>query len=333
MKNHAKLKITIILSLVVIFLLPQIVSAAVTLPWSTTFNCAEWTSPNIPATINCDGLGRGGDWVCTDGTGSHATQITSGANMAAGGGGRGFRNWYGPCKNNNSGGVDAGFARQKELWVRWYMRFPTTFGWSTNSGCAAPDIQPKLIYVDLGTSPSNEFQPYLYHWDSLRMSTYTYQVDAQGYNVDWLPQYSHPALPNTGVGWDTIMAAGPDDPANPGHKKGDGLWHYYEVHAKAPTTARPIGKVPIDSNTSDGILQMWIDGKLVMNFNNVWFLADNSGWANMLFNANYQGVSATNPCTEVDMDDIAISTTGYIGPLVTTPDTTPPAAPTGVTVS
>ncbi len=290
--------------LTILFILtPSLLWAAIDLSsgyWSTTFDCAEWTSPNA---LSCDGLGKGGDYPCTDGTGSHFTQITTGANMATGGGGRGYRNWHGPCKNNNSGSVYASFTHEKELWVRWYIRYPTNFGWTCSSGptcCTAlqgTNIEPKLLYFNL--TSYNQFQPYLYGWDGLRFYCYT--------GVNWSP------TPNTGVGWDTMMVAGADDPLNPGHKLGDGLWHYFEVHAKAPTS--PTGR--------DGILQMWIDGRLVMSFNTVWWNTDDTGWNLIQFDVNYQGVVNDNLCKGVDVDDIAISTTGYIGPLGVPPSTPP----------
>ena len=55
--------------------------SAVTLPWSTTFNCADWQQNN---TLSCDGTGAYGGWTCD---GSHNDQITIAANNPSGSGG------------------------------------------------------------------------------------------------------------------------------------------------------------------------------------------------------------------------------------------------------
>jgi hypothetical protein len=89
-------------------------------------------------------------------------------------------------------------------------------------------------------------------------------------------------------GWNQIM----------GGSTGDGQWHYYEVHLKK------------DTNGSNGIFQAWVDGVLRNNQSNVNFGGRNfSGWA--------LGVNQATVGTGGwwDIDDLAISTTGYIGPL------------------
>jgi len=67
--------------------------------------------------LNCDGINKGGGWTCNPG--GYYAQIASAANMASGGGGSGYRNWYGDGKNQNSGSIVINFATpQTELWVR-----------------------------------------------------------------------------------------------------------------------------------------------------------------------------------------------------------------------
>ena len=51
-------------------LLPNVASAAVNLPWSTTYNCSDWTQSNGLQTVNLDGLRGEGGWTCDNGAGT-----------------------------------------------------------------------------------------------------------------------------------------------------------------------------------------------------------------------------------------------------------------------
>ena len=86
-------------------LLPNIASAAINLPWSTTYNCPDWAQSNGLYNVNCDGLTGFGDWTCNNGDGTiREEQITAAANYPSGGGGKGQRHWLGDGVNNISGG-------------------------------------------------------------------------------------------------------------------------------------------------------------------------------------------------------------------------------------
>ena len=116
-------------------------------------------------------------------------------------------------------------------------------------------------------------------------------------------------------GWTSIM----------GGATSDGQWHYYEVHLK------------MDTNGSDGICQIWIDGDLKID-------RSDAGWGTSA-GFNYVGIGSNQrtpnngKCMAVDFDDIAISNSGYIGPISggggdTTPPTISITSPTqGQTVS
>ncbi|MFZ3066075.1 MAG: fibronectin type III domain-containing protein, partial [Nitrospirota bacterium] len=139
MRRLWRLKWASLFILGMLLLLPNIASAAVNLPWSTTYNCPEWKQAD--GNPNCDGLTAYGGWVTTDGK---EEQITSAANYPGGAGGRGQRHWLGDGSANNSGGTKIEFTSpQSELWIRWYMRFQTGFTWS--------DLQNfKILYIDNG---------------------------------------------------------------------------------------------------------------------------------------------------------------------------------------
>jgi hypothetical protein len=126
-------------------------------------------------------------------------------------------------------------------------------------------------------------------------------------------------------GWDTVMTSIPgyhgEYDASTEHYKSDGQWHYYEVHLKV---ASP-----------NGVFQMWIDGIPKVNLT-VDFGPDTGVWFLQLHGNGAQRDPAFcglwGDCY-IDIDDIAASTTGYIGPVNEKQDTMPPAAPGGVMVN
>lgn len=110
-------------------------------------------------------------------------------------------------------------------------------------------------------------------------------------------------------GWSVVM----------GGSTSDGQWHVYEVHLKT------------DTNGTDGLAEMWIDGVKWMTVTNLNHKGMN--WESILIGSN-QSSPSNGACMAVDFDDMAISTTGYIGPISGgATDTTPPSAPSGVIVS
>jgi len=137
--NLMKKKILLLFILLVVPLLSQPVSATIDLSsgyWETTFDCdtdgnpgngdTDWLQYADP--LNCDGIGKGGDWTSS---GGHYTQIVSGANNPAGGGGKGEYHWIGDGVNQNSGGVRISFdSPRNELWVRWYQKYQLGFNWN-----------------------------------------------------------------------------------------------------------------------------------------------------------------------------------------------------------
>lgn len=258
-------------TMILSFFFPRVTLANISLPWSTTFDCADWLTYSDP--LNCDGIGKGGSWATSSG---HYDQIISAANNSAGGGGKGYRHWVGDGINNNGGGITVSFSPQTELWMRWYHKWALDFQWNTL-------IYDKLLYFDMGQSGSTIIEPY--GFDKFTFRLYTGTQDYQS---------------ASGTGWDTIMSAGALD--GNGHRKSDGQWHCFEIHIKQET-----------SGNSNAELDFWIDGVSVMHETGFQF-GDSTGWETITLNSNQRTVN-NGVDMPVDMDDIAISNTGYIGPL------------------
>jgi hypothetical protein len=81
---------------------------------------------------------------------------------------------------------------------------------------------------------------------------------------------------------------------------GDGLWHCYEYHLR--------------QNGANGIVEIWIDGVQVLN--NRMANLGSTPYSSFILGSNQnQVVGADTADHFTDYDDIAISTTGYIGPI------------------
>lgn len=128
---------------------------------------------------------------------------------------------------------------------------------------------------------------------------------------------------NFNPAWSIYSANGTGFQHINGGSIGDGQFHCYEIHLR------------VDTNGSNGIAQAWVDGVQIINGTNVNF-GTHSGWTNIVVGENVRDPN-NGGCTPTDYDDIAISTTGYIGPLAggggggTPPKT--PSSPGTITVS
>ncbi len=134
----------------------------------------------------------------------------------------------------------------------------------------------KILYVNSGQS-----NPVVIEW---------YGSDESAF---WVLTPSANYRSGTGKGWTSTM----------GGAGSDGLWHYYEAHLKT------------DTNGSNGVAEMWIDGTQVLADNSVNYNTT-PGWNFILIGSN-QASPNNGGCMAVDFDDIKISNTGYIGPLST----------------
>ncbi len=110
-------------------------------------------------------------------------------------------------------------------------------------------------------------------------------------------------------GWDTVMRNGMPDPAT-GHRTSDGQFHCYEIHLK--------------NSGSNGAAEFWVDGVKYLSESNVNYGTD---FTHVIIGSN-QSSPGNSGCSYVDFDDVAISNTGYIGPLSRTkPAIKKPSAP------
>jgi len=253
----------------------KVSQASITPPWSTTFSCADWNQYSDP--LNCDGIGKGGGWTTSTGL---YDQITSTANNSQGEGGKGFRHHICTGKNDNGGGFSIAFnTPQTEFWIRWYLRYELGMTWNS--------CNQKLIY---SLNANQDFNVNLY---SNKLSFRVYNMG--GSNI------SSP----DGTGWLYLMRNAADGPY--GFKYSDGQWHYMEVHVKKET-----------SGQTNGVGEIWVDGVLMFSQSNFTFGNAGVGWNSILLPSNQESPippGGGSGCTYLDYDDIAISNTGYIGPL------------------
>lgn len=97
----------------------------------------------------------------------------------------------------------------------------------------------------------------------------------------------------------------------------DGTWHEFQFHLKAAG--------------SNGVAEVWVDGRRVLSATTDW--GSITGWQCFKYPENMDS-NATGLTMYQDVDDVAVSTTGYIAPLVAqNTDTTKPAAPTNLAIS
>jgi hypothetical protein len=99
----------------------------------------------------------------------------------------------------------------------------------------------------------------------------------------------------------------------------DGTWHAMEFHVKANTA----------TGTNDGVAEGWLDGVLQFSVQNRNF-DPYRAWDYLVIGENHR-TPANGADMYVDIDDVAISVTGPIGPAGPI-DTLAPAAPSNLTV-
>lgn len=262
--------------------LPQTSKAQ--LVFQTTFNCPDWDQrmPGGEANV-CnpnDGISNYGGWIVSTGS---ADQITAAANNPNGGGGKGFRHWRGNGANgvnDNGGGIRISLpSSYSELWVRVYMRFQAGFHWAF-----PPDNHPHYT------------KDFYWHAGQSNSFVFGYQGGAWGlYSVGGV------AYPSS-VDWKTSQG---------NSTTGDGLFHCYEYHVK--------------QNGTNGLIEIWFDGARVLSVTGVNHGSVPWDWFALGENQSQVTDSAGNVNTTptiawyTDYDDLAISATGRIGCIGSTP--------------
>ena len=190
---------TIIIFCFLLIFIPALSQAEITFDtngkWSTTFDESnEWKTGEV---LNCDGLVGWGSWDCS-GT---KDQITSEANRGGSDSGKGFRHWVGDGTNVGGGGIRVYFpSEEKEVWVRWYMRYAEGFKWSYLN-------YDKILYFE--PTETNVVIP---EFEYDRMNIYVLGGGGDHHSA-------------VNGGWPKVYPGGVSD----------GSWHVYEVHIKLDT--------------------------------------------------------------------------------------------------
>jgi hypothetical protein len=102
-----------------------------------------------------------------------------------------------------------------------------------------------------------------------------------------------------------------------GGSVGDGRWHCYEYFVQS------------DTNGSNGIGKIWVDNVQVFDANNLsWH---NGSWSYFVLGSN-QETPTNGKDSYTDYDDLAVSTSGRIGPIGAVTTAIRPSAPTNVQI-
>ena len=347
------LKFKIIFSLILffgIFGLVEDSEAAISLPWSTTFNCAE---TYITDNWQCDQLQHwgGGECYCKrlDGVDVLGNPCSGGSgcepyywvnkpgifNVANNdkGSGNGFREWIWTNLTGNEStynimiipisGPPSFAIPQKELWIRWYMRFQSGIN-------IANSYYMKTMYIRTGGSSECVA-------DFSEADGFILGVQGGG-------------GPNNAGALDASCTSCGLQTMSHGQTITDNTWHSIEIHIKMDTTGTP------SSRYANGVAQFWLDGELKINNTTInWSngdIAAQQGWTWFDFPNNFSdgvGLQMLTGGQEmyIDWDDVAVynanpaptnkdaAGNNMIGPIgwSNSGDTVAPASPSGLSVS
>ena len=146
-----------------------------------------------------------------------------------------------------------------------------------------------------------------YRWNPLNYAKHLY-IFTQSPSNAVIPEYAWANKYRLGA---QAIGAGASYTGNTGWQSlygtaSDGSWHCYEVHIK------------MDTGQANGIAEFWIDGVNQASTGNANFSYGDTtaaqGWLHVDIKSN-QSSPSNGTCMYVDYDDIAISTTGRIGPI------------------
>lgn len=249
---------------------------------------------------------------CSNRDGSHNTLNING-NNPRGESGKSFQYWSEPCfSSSGSWGSDGllgvAFAPQKEIYVRYWMRF-----------------QPDWIWLVGGESPMQKFL-HLSHYESKNGAELWNYHDGIQNKPRFTPQFAKfgggtyriqldlPHSPLTAArdnsasfSVDVEFGASRQDWTDSG-APGDGLWHCYEYYVKLNSTG----------GAADGISRAWYDGNLVAERMNVIWVPAGDNPSNWQWNHAWLGGNSSNPYSPKNeqwyaIDDFIVSTY-YSGP-------------------
>ncbi len=289
-------------------------SQSYTFPWATTFdfpdiysgsvsNATDYLFPTLsPDTITSNAQAASYaayDLNYSGNSGTEYTQVQSAANRPGGAGGNGLRFWVGydgsdsPNYNNvHSDPVDLFLGtngnpgnQYPELWFRYYVRYQSGFQWVPASGLGGVS----------GGGPS--YSKNIYIWSTTMSNPAVILEYANTDNYVMAVQLDSGGTSLSGnSGWQTVQCGGNSNLTS------DGSWHCFEAHIKA------------DTDGSNGVAELWIDNVQQFSQSNVNF-GTPGGWSVIEFNSNVSNPANSGVNYYIDYDDIAISTTGRVGPL------------------
>lgn len=225
-----------------------------------------------------DGITGEGAWVTPNGAGD---QILTDANYSGGAGGKGFRHWVGNGANTGGGGIQLSWTAVSEFWMRYYIRFQAGFSWGF-------PIEMKTIYC-LPT----QLGPFYF---GLKDGTFGGHVQDDALN-------RNNGLGLMGIG--NFYADGNWGWTDwQGGATGDGNFHRLELHVKGNT-----------GGAQNGTLEWKLDGTLRGSYTDVRYGAGNPTFQSVAMGENHNDPESGSPSVDqyVDFDDIAISTSGWVG--------------------
>jgi len=178
-------------------------------------------------------------------------------------------------------------------------------GWNVNGGgikISFPNTREFWFRWYMNYQQGFQWNPLSYHkWMLINLGKPS-QIAFEPYSSDkirWRNYDGTDLSAPAGVGWNTFMVNGG---TYAGIKTSDGQWHCYEVHIKRET-----------SGQSDGVAEFWFDGVKFFSSSNVLF-GGTDDWTSFLFMSNADSPE-NGQDYYCDTDDLALSFTGYIGPL------------------
>ena len=286
--------------------------------WETTFDYGPCASGSSWPLDSCGSYQDDGTRWTWSGGGDYGTFTHTNyeANYPGGGGGLGVRTWNYDGHNNQSGLVRVDFPEpQKEIWIRWYMRYQEGFQWRSSEGGTLHGINHNKSFLIRTGERGADIVP-----DLRNSFTFISQAHRENSGLG-LPQGPDPDF--RGGGWTDIWG--------PGHS--DGNWYCLELYMKM--NSEPMAE--------DGIARWWVNGVLMYQHSQQRFSnteTQNEGWTWFDFNNNQYSPSNEDgpiglPYAYIDYDDMTIYNqtppntdehgNPFIGPL-------PPAPPWGLSI-
>ncbi|CAB1072282.1 hypothetical protein D1AOALGA4SA_1509 [Olavius algarvensis Delta 1 endosymbiont] len=246
--------------------------------FKSTFNySSECTWNGLDGGTNCNTIANDGlAWVATaspvDQIDGHYTEAVAAANNGNGDGGYGARFWVDGGVNVQTKPVRLTFDQQQpEIWLRWYQRYQPGFQWSGGGGPKYDKTFYIWITPDTKGNSTLKLLPQFFN---------------NGYRIGILNGGANDQLENNAINWTDTFGT-----------TSDGLFHMFEVYIK------------LDTDGTDGIGRVWIDGTRVLNKTDVDYSGGNAASrAGIKFFDFQENQSSPNNgrAMYIDYDDIEV---------------------------